>query len=102
MGSLLPSSSYLEPGDRVEQRYIDPGKLLERKQEEQYRHGFPSGRLKEAAQLVGHVAVLAAPLLAQFNFVLLHDGGEVRLDHGHLALRRLVFVKPAGIKIVNR
>lgn len=76
--------------------------MLERKQKEKYRHRFPPGRLQEALQLVEHAAVLAAPLLAQFNFVLLHNGGKLRLGHGRLALRRLVFIKPAGIRVTNR
>lgn len=72
---------YLEPSHCVKQCNVNSGELLKRKEEEKYRHGFPSGRFQEPSQFVGYIAVFAPPLLIQFNFVLFHNGSKMRLDH---------------------
>jgi len=71
---------------------------LKGEEQEEYRHRFPPGRLQEAPQLVGCAAMFASPLLAQFNFVLLHDRGKLRLGYGHLVLRRFILVKPTSFE----
>lgn len=90
------SAGYLEPRDGVEQGDVDAGELLEEEEEEEYQHRLPSRRLEEPSKLGGHAAVLALPLLAQLDLVLLRDRGELRVRRAHFTVLRVVLVQPKG------
>lgn len=55
--------NYLKPSHCVEQRDVNSGELLKREEQEEYRHGFPSGWFKKSSPFTGRAAVFAPPLL---------------------------------------
>lgn len=73
--------NYLKPSHCVEQRDVNSGELLKREEQEEYRHGFPSGRFKKSPPFIGRGAVFAPPLLVQLNLVLLHNIDKLCLGH---------------------
>lgn len=79
--NILRYILYLKPSHCVEQRDVNSGELLKREKQEEYRHGFPSGRFKKSPPLIGRAAVFAPPLLVQFNLILLHNIDKLRLGH---------------------